>query len=242
MALLLPSTATRAQSTLQVLVCNSDETSSIRILEPLSDSLGNKPTIEITGEVFRANQIEVYVNDTYSGVVPLSYGATDFRTSVNVNPGTQTIQLVAVDICQVGNSAASVVLTYQPDVAPSTGSSTETNVDGVINNSAQGPRPQQQSFLEQYVLPPLVNIAGGLDLTEINNTADRSEHTPDVIRLALLLTGIGFIAGAYNIGLTGAVFRPRFNIRTKLSSRAVASVRIGVAGLGIIAIIIMFTL
>jgi len=237
-ALLLPSIDAHAQSNLQVLVCNPDIPSSISILQPLSDSVVNKPTVEIAGSVFRANQIEIYVNNAYSGTIPLSFDTTAFHAIVNVNPGTQTIRLVAIDICQAGNSEASAVLTYQENTTPSTGSTTETTVGGVKDTPQNQPQTKP-SLIEQYVLPPILSIADGLDLTP-RSDGTPNNSVPSTLRLALLITGIGLIAGAYNIGLAGTVFRPRFNIRTKLTPAKLTTLKLGIAGLGLIALIIMF--
>jgi len=235
--LLLPSTNAYAQSNLQILACDPQVPSSITIKQPSSDSLINQSTIEIAGEVFRANQIEIYVNNAYGGVIPLSFGATEFSAPVTIGAGTQTIRLVAVDLCQVGNTEASVVLTYVPNVSPSTGASTETTA-GDVAGTPKDPIQAQPGFIQKYILPLATSIQNSLDLTTTQDDT-ANNRVAAIVRPILFLTGVGLIAGAYNIGLTGAVFRPRFNIRMRLDPLKVTALKFGIAGLGVIAIVAM---
>lgn len=234
---LLPSTNAYAQSNLQILACDPEVPSSITIRQPSSDSLVNQSKVEIAGEVFRANQIEIYVNNTYGGVIPLSFGATEFSAPVSISAGTQTIRLVAIDSCQAGNGEASVVLTYVPNVTPSTGASTETTI-GDVAGTPIDPIQAQPGFIQKYILPLTTSIKNSLDVTTTQDDT-ANNRIAAIVRPILLLIGVGLIAVAYNIGLAGAVFRPRFNIRMRLDPLKVSALKFGIAGLGVIAIIAM---
>lgn len=234
---LLLSTNVHAQSKLQILACDPQVPSSIAITQPSSDSLVNQSAVEVTGTVFRASQIEIYVNNAFGGVIPLSFGATDFSTPVSIGAGTQTIRLVAIDSCQAGNGEASVVLTYLPNVTPSTGASTDTIV-GDATGMPKNLNRTQPSFIQKYILPIATSLQSGLDLKMTQDDA-ANNRIAAIIRPILLLAGIGLIATAYNIGLDRTAVRPRFNMRMRLAPLKITALKFGLVALGVIAIVAM---
>lgn len=120
----------RAQnSMIGATVCQGSST--VSLAQPVSDSTVAQATVPLAGAVAQANQIEVYVDDVFDSVIPLTMGQVSFAGSVQLSPGTHTIKVVAISICPGASGSASSVVTYElpPDTTPSTGEETSTNVE-----------------------------------------------------------------------------------------------------------------
>jgi hypothetical protein len=118
-------------------------TSTVSLIAPVSDSVVTNPTVPLSGTVTQASQIEVYIDDIFDSVIPLSMGQTSFSGSVQLASGTHTIKVVAINTCPGSNGSDSAVVTYQPPpneessgsgssgTTSSSGAQTPTRVGGV---------------------------------------------------------------------------------------------------------------
>lgn len=114
LALMWPGLAAATTSEVRVGVCSSGAGgSSITITTPPSDPHETfSSSITVAGAVSHATQIDIYVNDTYSGTVPLDPEQSSYETTVSVGAGTSHIELVANDICQIDNGRAEVTVMH----------------------------------------------------------------------------------------------------------------------------------
>lgn len=159
-------------------VCQAQ--SSISLTQPVSDSTVTTPGVAVGGTVSQSNQIEVYIDDVFDSIIPLTIGQTSFAGSVQIAQGTHTIKVVAINLCPGANGTASSVVTYEPppDTTPSTGGETPTNVGsesgGVTVSTAGGEITGEgtggQPFPEQLSIP-FQRFLGWLNI----NTADTTE-------------------------------------------------------------------
>jgi hypothetical protein len=175
---------TSAQSTIKAQLCDQ---STVTIVQPAHDGTVNNPVVHFSGTVANANQIEVYVDNSYSTQIPLSSGVTTYESDITVGLGTHTIKLVAVGSCSgETNGEASLVVTYQP--AKATGP-TSTNVSengtkvGSTNSSVQ-----PQSPLSPSMNNTLNTIAQWLNLKIDNQQADQTQLS--LVRSAVLAAGL----------------------------------------------------
>jgi len=164
-------------TTIGATVCQAD--SVVSLTQPVSDSTVTDPTVPLAGSVTQANQIEVYVDDVFDSIIPLTMGQTNFTGSVRITQGTHTIKVVAINICPGANGSASSVVTYEPppEPTPSTGGETPTEVGsegGVTVSTAGGEITSEgtggQPFPEQLSIP-FQRFLGWLNI----NTADTTE-------------------------------------------------------------------
>ncbi len=125
--------AVRAQevkgSQIKVYVCPTAVQSSITITRPASDSVVNQPKVKVTGTVESISQIDFYIDDAYNNTLAVGGGDKTYESELSLVPGTHTIKLVAWDSCAQVAHEASIVITYQPEVAPSPGAATDTRID-----------------------------------------------------------------------------------------------------------------
>lgn len=187
------STSYASGTTVGATVCQS--TSQISLAQPVSDSTVTQPTVPLAGAVAQANQIEIYIDDVFDSVIPLTIGQTNFTGSVELSQGTHTIKVVAINICPGPNGSASSVVTYSspPDTTPSNGQTTQTTVSepskeavstqgGEIKNTGTG----GQLFPEQLSIP-FQRFLGWLNI----NTADTTEaHSLSLWRAVVIGSGL----------------------------------------------------
>ena len=141
-----PAVVNAQQTTVAATVCEAS--SSITLIQPVSDSTVADPSISIAGTVKQANQIEIYVDDVFDSVMPLTVGQTTFNGSVQISQGTHTIKVVAINICPGPNGSDSGVITFEPP--PNTGGGSGTGTD-----TTTGKKPQIPVSSEEDVLPVL---------------------------------------------------------------------------------------
>jgi len=237
-AFVLPTSAVSAESNLAAVICDPNQSAVLTVERPQSDSVVNTSQIELSGTVAQASQLEIYVDDAYSGVVPLSYNDTTYTTTVAIAVGTHTIKVVAVDVCQVGNATASVVVTYENNTPASTGSQVPTNVDGTpVAGKEVTP---SRNPLEQFVILPLLGVAQSLDLIAYDSTDGRINNA-NVIRFFVIVGALllMFYAAPISRRLLWLAKRMQLHVKaTAAHQRKVKRVIIGI-GLGIIIVVFM---
>jgi|GEM_PF-4657154 len=134
-----------AQSVVGATICT--EASSVTLDAPVSDSVVTAPTVPLQGTVSQASQIEVRIDGSFDSSIPLNIGQMSYNGSVQLTPGTHTIEVSAVNICPGPNDTASAVVTYsQPPQQSSQGSQTQTVVGNgqgaTVNTATSSPLPQ----------------------------------------------------------------------------------------------------
>lgn len=136
-ACILAATAVPSVSAVSVLsdsdvysiLCDGVSAPDVQVVSPVSDSVVNNPNISLNGTTNRTTQIEVHVNNTYSQSLSVNPDGP-FNTTVSLQEGTNTIRLEAYFSCNHTTANFSVVVTYEPQVTPSPGTDTDTNVPG----------------------------------------------------------------------------------------------------------------
>lgn len=150
-----------------VTICGP-ESSQISLTQPVSDSVVTVPTVTLEGTVSQASQLEITVDGTPDSIIPLDMGQTNFTGSVQLAPGTHTIEVTAVNICAGGNGTATAVVTYTvPPQTPSTGEETPTTVGGVIQGGsidAVGESKGEELSPLGQLLKPIEGIAKWLNV------------------------------------------------------------------------------
>lgn len=237
-AIILPTTAVSAESNLAAIICDPSQSAALTVERPQSDSVVNTSQIELSGTVAQASQLEIYVDDAYSGVEPLSYNDTTYSTTVSIALGTHTIKVVAVDVCQVGNATASVVVTYENATSASTGSQVPTDVGG----TAVGGREvtSNGNLLERFIVLPLLGVAQSLDLVAYDS-ADGRLNTANAIRFFVIVGALlmMFYAAAISRRLLHWAKAMRMQVKTSaVYQRKLKRVILGI-GLGIIIVVFM---
>jgi hypothetical protein len=186
-AVILPGSNVGATSNLQAIICRQTP-ATLTITRPQSDSVVNDHAITLSGSVWQASQLEIYVDDAFSGVESLSSNTTSYTTTVQLSPGTHTIKVVAIDICQVGNGTASIVLTYQPISTPSTGGQVATKVAGAVTG-LEPVSASQGTIFQRLVVAPITSLGESLNLVTHDAGNPASNYT-NVDRFAIILLGI----------------------------------------------------
>jgi hypothetical protein len=167
-------TSSFAQSTIVTRICNDVDAATITITSPVSDSLVNESTVTVTGEATQSNQLEVFVDDAFNGIVSLDSNVSSYSTLIQLPIGTHKITVTAIDACQVKNASQSIVVTYQPAHTPSTGSEVPTGIadSGVIgspqsvSNDAEDQTPD--TTFERFIPRVFNNVVDALDLQSSN--------------------------------------------------------------------------
>lgn len=131
-----------AQSAIKATICDPDGPE-IHVSEPVSDSVVNMPYITIKGTTQRTSQIDVFVNNEYAHSTALALN-NPFNIEVSLGRGTNTIRLDAYYSCNQTKRSITLVLTYDPDVAPGS-STTKVTPPGdyqpdVISNPSNPPK------------------------------------------------------------------------------------------------------
>ena len=98
------------------LICDGVTGAAISIDSPASDTVVSQPQLTISGTVANASQIEERVNGQYNGTIALNPAATSFQAQIILAPGTSTIELTAIDACNVADATDTLVITYSPPV------------------------------------------------------------------------------------------------------------------------------
>ncbi|MDB5187463.1 MAG: hypothetical protein JWM07_935 [Candidatus Saccharibacteria bacterium] len=229
---------TSAESTVVTRICDEAQGASVTITSPASDSLVDDPTIALTGTVSQSNQLEVLVDDAFNGVVPLDSSASTYSTQVQLPVGTHKITVTATDACQVQNATQSIVVTYQPAQAPSTGVDVSTSVSekgGTVGvQQAQVESVMNQApptVVGQYIAPILNNIARALDLQSLSAANATSSTLTNMIRFIMVVMGLVMLlmAGPIVAAVSGWLALAGVSVATKrqkYTRRAIRSIGI----------------
>jgi len=184
-------------------VCAASST--ITLNTPASDSVVTSPTIELSGNVTQASQVEVEIDGSFDSSIQLSLGQTTYSGSVQVSPGTHTIKVTAISVCPSTNGTASSVVTFAvPPQTPSTGTSTSTNVGGGVTVDSMATvnhagTDNNGGLLQQVVVVPLHMIGMWLNINQNDYAHADTMDKMGIVRavtfgVGLYLAIIGFTA------------------------------------------------
>lgn len=246
---LIPALPAHAEANISATVCGPDMASTLTINSPASDSVTNSADVHMHGQVTNANQINIYVDDQYSSVVPLSDSSTSYDTTVSINTGTHTIKLIAINICQTGNAEALAILTFEPISIPSSGSTVTTLTPSVPSANIPKYLPkvatvQRQSVIAKYIENPLIDIAHFLGLTgpDTSFAQPGTSTTPNIVRFSLFVLGSTIIITSSIVSSWLPATAKVMHLRLRFKERALFRGRMALIGIGLIPIILMFTL
>ncbi len=145
--LAVPVEASATSSTVGAVLCDSTSAPELTVTSPESDSVVNSPTIQLKGTTVRTSQIDVLLNGAYSSSIGIGQ-SEQFDTTLTLPQGTNTIELNAFFSCNQTSSTTTLIVTYEPAAAPSTGSETNTSVPPAATT-----RPPTRSFGNQAPEP-----------------------------------------------------------------------------------------
>lgn len=205
--------------------------SSISIDQPANDSTVTSSPVTIEGSVNQANQIEIYVDDEFDSILPLTIGQSTYSGTLQLPTGTHTVRVVAINSCDgVSGEATSVVTYVVPPTQPSTGETTPTGVtptDDTTITIGTPPAPglttgEQQPSLAGLGLPPLISrpleqLFGWLNINPIDANGDA--QTLSFGRAAVIFTSMYLLV----IGLAPAAIRVIATLPFVISATASAT-------------------
>jgi hypothetical protein len=227
-----------AESNLAAIICDPNRPASLTVVRPQSDSVVTSSDIELSGDVTQASQLEIYVDDAYSGVVPLSYNDHHFSTTVSIGLGTHTIKVVAVDVCQVGNATASVVVTYQKTASASSGNQVPTDVDG--SNATDQEVAVNHNPLERFILLPLLGLAQSLDLIAYDSAATGNIDATNVLRFLIISAALLLLFYSKRLARRGVLLMKHFKLIPSVTAVRRRYLRKVILAVGIGVIILVF--
>jgi hypothetical protein len=164
----------------------------------------------VRATVTHASQVEITLNGQYVTTLAIGANQTSLQTDLTLEQGTHTIAMTALDICNTKNATDTVVITYQPEVQPSTGVSTPTEIaaeqptDGVV--IAADPLTDSEVAspeIEQLpIVGPIVNAVTDLTATIGLNQTLASNGAPlavGVARVALTAAAVTSVVMAASL-------------------------------------------
>jgi hypothetical protein len=216
-----------------VKVCGTTvDSASINITEPFNDSVVNQSALGIRATTSRTSQVVVTVDGAYNSTVALASNQTELSTNVVLPVGTHTITLTASEICGGNDATDEIVVTYQPEVLPSNGTTTPTTVtdaadegtiiitDNGIGQSPDDPTPITPLIALVQSVTTGISSAIGLDATINNGSVPAATGS---VRVVLTVAAVSLIATASSIApvmlhaLSGVNNSSKVNIRRSLS-------------------------
>jgi hypothetical protein len=239
-------TYSSAQSTIVTRICNDVDGATITITSPVSDSLINESTVTVTGSVTQSNQLEVFVDDAFNGVVSLDSSVSSYSTLIQLPIGTHKITITAVDACQVKNASQSIVVTYQSAQAPSTGSEVPTGIsDGdvigspqSVSNSAADKTPD--TVFERFITPVFNNVVDALDLQSSGPAGVTSSGLTNMSRFLMTTAGLIIVFTANQV--TSAISTWSIRGKDNVMKRRPKANRRTIRAIGIVLILLVFIL
>lgn len=236
------SSAHGLQDNIQVMVCPAANQSYLTVLRPQSDSVVSEPKLPISGSVEYISQIDFFIDDVYNNTVALGFSATDFETSLTLNPGTHTIKLIATDSCSQTTHEYSLVVTYEPKTPPSIGQDVETIIDGRVRQGGGlpiVPEPEKSIIdkaIDRFVIPQYEAIKDALDIGG-STTTDPAVKAGNVARTVLFATGGLLALSAVHIGaLSASVLPDRLASLLPFRRRAMAAIALS----GVVLMMLVF--
>lgn len=210
--------AAQAGSLVGATVCTNAST--ITLDTPVSDSVVTAPTVALSGSVTQSSQVEVRIDGAFDSSIQLSVGQTTYSGSVQLTPGTHTIEVTAISVCPGTNGTASSVVTYEaPPQTPSTGGSTPTNVGGggsggvTVDSTADADKSSVDGqpgggLLQQIVVTPLNLVGRWLNINQSDYAHADTAASMGIVRAVtfgagvyLLVLGIGLSVATPIAGL-----------------------------------------
>lgn len=209
--------AAQAGSLVGATVCTNAST--ITLDAPISDSVVTAPTVALSGSVTQSSQVEVRIDGAFDSSIQLSVGQTTYSGSIQLVPGTHTIEVTAISVCPGTNGTASSVVTYEaPPQTPSTGGSTPTNVGGgsggvTVDSTANTDKSSVDGqpgggLLQQIVVTPLNLVGRWLNINQSDYAHADTAASMGVVRAVtfgagvyLLILGIGLSVATPIAGL-----------------------------------------
>ena len=169
--------------------------STIVLIQPVSDSVVTSPSVTLQGTVQQASQIEIRVDGVFDSTIPISVGQTAFSGTVALAQGTHTISLTAVNLCSGTNIDTSVVVTYAPaSQAPSNGLEVPTDAGGVIKGGVgrvlDDNTTNHNPTMFDNLTKPLQNIADWLNVGIGDGTFQQGVTTMHIGQAAVVAVGM----------------------------------------------------
>lgn len=220
------------------IICRNPST--VTISSPGNDTILKNGTVSLAGVVSQASQLEVSIDGQYDSTIPVAYTSTTYSGSVRLTLGTHTIKVVSVDICQLGNADATVVVTYQPDILKqSEGVNVPTeigNMPGVrVEGAAQSPAPAS-SPIPSVVVRPLQQLGEALDLAP----TDMQSGLPPIVRFTLVSVGALTVMFSQTVSAAGATGRTLQFVASKIGMHNITGSRLLTILLGVIGVALAF--
>lgn len=193
-------TAQALDSTVSALVCNATmDGGAIFITSPLNDSSIGSSVLTVKGTVSKISQVELYIDGAYSQTKALSPGTTTYSMQTTISKGTHTIFVRGSDNCGGNQQSSSVVVTYQPQVAPSVGSSVVTSGGVVVGGNSLDSETQPLDIPEQsggtYFFPMMTDVFRMTDLDTLGNVSLAWAF----VHIILLVVGLTLLVAGPNI-------------------------------------------
>ena len=205
--------AAQAGSMIGATVCTNAST--ITLDAPISDSVVTAPTVALSGSVTQSSQVEVRIDGAFDNSIQLNMGQTTYSGTVQLTPGTHTVEVTAISVCPGTNGTASSVVTYEaPPQTPSTGGSTPTNVGGsgsgsgvTVDSTANANKSDIEGqpgggLLQQIVITPLNLVGRWLNINQSDYAHTDRADSMGVVRAVTF--GAGVYLSILGIGLSVA--------------------------------------
>ncbi len=234
-------------------VCGADAPgASVEISEPLNDSVVNQSVITLRGIVGFSSQVEVFIDGNRDQTLAIGASQTSFNTTVSLTEGSNTIELVANDICNAKNARDSVAITFQPMTQPSNGVSTPTVVEqangaepnGAVPGSQSASDPSARTVEQTPVIGPIIGViadfasAIGLETTVSGNNTTTLAGTA---RVGLTVAAITSVVMASSIAPAAAHAIPGLaDIFDTSSHRSMLYLGWAIRGVGVLAMALAY--
>lgn len=185
----------------------STESPDLQIIQPISDSVTDSPTVQIEGVAQYTSQIDVIVNGQYSHTVAIGFD-TILQTQASLQEGTNTITLQAYFSCNGTSNEVDIILDYQPAISPASPGNVITQVGSPgVQTTSQVSTNGLGSTATQIVEDVKHKLGLGSAADDFDETADQS-YVSMAFNWLLFLTTLTFMA---------AVFAPSFMVEKVVS-------------------------
>ena len=216
--------------------------SSVTINQPVNDSTVTSNPVTIEGSVNQANQIEIYIDDEFDSILPLTTGQQTYSGTLQLPTGTHTVRVEAINSCDGTNGEATSVVTFTaPPSQPSTGETTPTGVNPDQNATITIGTPVPGATIEQTVssrtilgLPPFLSrpleqLFSWLNINLVDATD--STQTLSFARAAIILASMYLLIIGLPLAAVSAI--AMLPVIISATSRAPVARRRRIVGIGI---------
>ncbi|MES2876132.1 MAG: hypothetical protein V4678_01550 [Patescibacteria group bacterium] len=190
---LTPSRLGAVSSEIDVAVCGPVvPAAQLTISEPNDDSVVSRAVTTFRGTVANTSQIEITIDGQYDTSISIGANVTTFQTDITLAEGTHTILLTANAICGGQSASQAIVLTYQPAVEPSSGSTTPTVLEAeteqlegvIIGDDPISQDETAQPLTELPIIGAAVNVVSDFATAIGLSSTVMSGNTPTVVGVA----------------------------------------------------------